>query len=101
MSKSGSKVQKVPADLLEAGDIIRVPKGATPAIDGVVVSGPSLFDESAVTGESKPIRKGSGDHVFLGTINVGQAIDVRIDVTEGKTMSVPSFVSNHATLTRV
>jgi P-type Cu+ transporter len=101
MSKSGSKVQKVPADLLEAGDIIRVPKGATPAIDGVVVSGPSLFDESAVTGESKPIRKGSGDHVFLGTINVGQAIDVRIDVTEGKTMSVPSFVSSHATLTRV
>jgi P-type Cu+ transporter len=101
MSKSGSKVQKVPADLLEAGDIIRVPKGATPAIDGVVVSGPSLFDESAVTGESKPIRKDSGDHVFLGTINIGQAVDVRIDVIEGKTMSVPSFMLNNATLTQV
>jgi P-type Cu+ transporter len=96
IAKPGSKVQKVPADLLEVGDVIRVPKGATPAIDGIVVSGPSLFDESAVTGESKPITKGSGDHVLLGTINIGQAVDVRIDVAEGKTMSVSSLMSNHA-----
>jgi P-type Cu+ transporter len=101
MSKPGSTVQKVSVDLLEIGDVVRVPSGATPPIDGVVVSGPSLFDESAVTGESKPIKKVSGDQVFLGTINVGQVVDVRIDVAEGKTMSALSFLSNHATLTRV
>jgi P-type Cu+ transporter len=101
MSMPGSTVQKVPVDLLEIGDVVRVPNGATPPIDGVVVSGPSFFDESAVTGESKPIRKDSGDHVFLGTINVGQVVDVRVDVAEGKTMSVPSFISNHMTLTRM
>ena len=87
----GYKVQKVPVDLLEIGDVVRVPSGSTPPRDGMVVSGQTLFDESSVTGESKPIKKNPGDNVFLGTINVGQAIDVRISVAEGETMSVSPF----------
>ncbi len=90
IAESGSRVQKVPVDLLEIGDVIRVPCGSTPPRDGIVVSGQSLFDESSVTGESKPIKKNPGDNVFLGTINVGQAIDVRINVAEGETMLVSS-----------
>ena len=90
-SEPGFRVQKVPVDLLEVGDIVRVPAGSTPPMDGVIVSGHSLFDESSVTGESKPIKKNPGDQVFLGTINIGQAIDVRIDVADGKTMLVSSF----------
>ena len=92
-SEPSSKVQKVVADFLEIGDIVRVPTGSTPPMDGTVASGQSLFDESSVTGESKPIKKNPGDRVFLGTINVGKVIDVRIDVAEGKTMSVFSFFS--------
>src|SRR6266403_1344854 len=90
ISESGSKVQKVPVDLLEFGDVVRVPSGLTPPRDGIVASGQSLFDESSVTGESKPIKKIPRDNVFLGTINIGQAIDVRINVAEGETMSVSS-----------
>ncbi|KAH9965912.1 haloacid dehalogenase-like hydrolase-domain-containing protein [Russula dissimulans] len=86
ISKYGSRVEKTHVDLLEIGDVIRVPTGSTPPVDGVVVSGHSLFDESSVTGESRPIKKNTGDHVFLGTINIGPVVDVRIDVTEGKTM---------------
>ena len=86
ISKYGSRVEKVHVDLMEIGDVIRVPTGSTPPMDGVVVSGHSLFDESSVTGESKPIKKNIGDHVFLGTINIGPAVDVEIDVAEGKTM---------------
>jgi P-type E1-E2 ATPase len=86
----GSRVQKFAVDFLEIGDIVRVPTGSTPPMDGVIISGHSLFDESSVTGESKPIKKNPRDHVFLGTVNIGQAIDVRIDVGEGKTMSVSS-----------
>ncbi|KAI0005062.1 hypothetical protein BJV74DRAFT_762462 [Russula compacta] len=85
-SEPGFRVQKVPVDLLEVGDIVRVPTGSTPPMDGVIVSGHSLFDESSVTGESKPIKKNAGDRVFLGTVNIGQAIDVKIDVADGKTM---------------
>jgi P-type E1-E2 ATPase len=91
-TKPGSRIQKIPVDFLEIGDVVRVPTGSTPPMDGVVISGHSLFDESSVTGESKPIKKDPGDHVFLGTVNIGQAIDVRIDVAEGKTMSASSFL---------
>ena len=93
ISKPGSKIQKIPVDFLEIGDIVRVPCGSTPPRDGIIASGHSLFDESSVTGESKPIEKTPGDQVFLGTINIGEAIDVRIDVAEGKTMSVSLFLS--------
>ena len=93
-SESGSRVQKISADFLEIGDIVRVPSGSTPPMDGTVASGQSVFDESSVTGESKPIKKCPGDRVFLGTINVGKVIDVRIDVAEGKTMLVLSSFSS-------
>jgi cation transport ATPase len=90
--KLGSRVRTIPVDLLEIGDIVRVPTGSTPPMDGVIISGHSVFDESSVTGESKPIKKNPGDHVFLGTVNIGEAIDVRVDVPEGKTMSVSSLM---------
>lgn len=99
ISESGSKVQKVPVDLLEIGDVVRVPSGSTPPQDGIVVSGQTLFDESSVTGESKPIKKKPGDNVFLGTINIGQAIDVRINVAEGETLSASSLFPNGGILT--
>ena len=86
LSEPGSRVRKISADFLEIGDIVRVPIGSTPPMDGTIASGQSLFDESSVTGESKPIKKYQGDRVFLGTINVGKVIDVRMDVVEGKTM---------------
>ncbi|KAF8272042.1 hypothetical protein EI94DRAFT_1718882 [Lactarius quietus] len=86
LSEPGSRVQKISADFLEIGDIVRVPSGSTPPMDGTIASGQSLFDESSVTGEPKPIKKCPGDRVFLGTINVGKVIDVRMDVAEGKTM---------------
>jgi Cu+-exporting ATPase len=86
LSGPSSRVQKISADFLEIGDIVRVPSGSTPPMDGTIASGQSLFDESSVTGESKPIKKYQGDRVFLGTINVGKVTDVRMDVAEGKTM---------------
>ena len=96
---AGPKVQRVLVDLLEIGDVVRVPSGSTPPRDGVVVSGQSLFDESSVTGESKPIKKKPGDNVFLGTINIGQAIDVRVNVADGETMSVASLFQKGDILT--
>ena len=97
LSEPGSRVQKISADFLEVGDIVRVPSGSTPPMDGTVASGQSLFDESSVTGESKAIKKCPGDRVFLGTINVGKVIDVRIDVAQGKTMLVLSSFSSCVT----
>lgn len=83
----GLKVVKVSVDLLEVGDIVRVLNGATPPSDGTIVSGADTsFDESSLTGESRPTKKKVGDRVFLGTINKAKAVDVRLDAVGGVTM---------------
>ncbi|EJD01002.1 heavy metal translocatin [Fomitiporia mediterranea MF3/22] len=86
-SKVGMRMQKVNVDLLEVGDTVRVPHGATPPADGIIVSRDgSQFDESSLTGESKPIKKENGEQVFVGTINRGRAVEVKITTLGGETM---------------
>lgn len=82
----GSTSVTIPLDELEHGDIIRVPKGASPPADGQIISGQTTFDESSLTGESRPVRKAEGDMVFAGTVNQMAAITVRVSSLEGKSM---------------
>lgn len=83
----GLKATRVPVDLLEVGDIVRVLNGATPPSDATIVSGAETsFDESSLTGEARLIKKKAGDQVFLGTINKAKAVDVRVDAIGGVTM---------------
>ena len=84
---NNAKVEKIPADLLEVGDIVRVPPGATPPADGTIVSSEATnFDESSLTGESRNVMKTTGDHIFVGTINKLRMVDMRVDAIEGETM---------------
>jgi P-type Cu+ transporter len=84
---SNSNVEKIPADLLEVGDIVRVPPGSTPPADGTIVSSDATyFDESSLTGESQNVMKTTGDHIFVGTINKLRMVDMRVDAIEGETM---------------
>ena len=46
-------------------------------LDGVIVEGASSLDESALTGESVPVDKATGDAVFAGTLNAFGALTVR------------------------
>ncbi|KAI0677106.1 heavy metal translocatin [Trametes maxima] len=86
-SKPGTKVERVNAELLEVGDVVRVLNGASPPADGTVVSGDGgAFDESSLTGESRLVKKLVGDKVFLGTINKAGVVDVRVDEIGGQTM---------------
>lgn len=83
----GVRIEKVSVDLLEVGDVVRITHGATPPADGVIISqGEARFDESSLTGESRPIKKTSGDEVFVGAINVGNAVEMRITTHGGETM---------------
>jgi P-type Cu+ transporter len=59
----------VPVDELVVGDVIVVRPGEKVAVDGVVVAGRSVIDESLLTGESVPVEKATGDEVVGGTIN--------------------------------
>ncbi|EIN10752.1 heavy metal translocatin [Punctularia strigosozonata HHB-11173 SS5] len=88
-TKPGMKLERVDVGLLEVGDVVRVVNGSTPPADGTILTAPSdgaVFDESSLTGESRLVKKVVGDPVFLGTINRGNPIDVRVDTIGGETM---------------
>lgn len=73
---------KVRVEMIERGDMVVVPSGAAVPLDGVITDGATSFDESSLTGESKPVAKGAGDEVFGGTTNVGSR-PVVLRVTRG------------------
>jgi len=67
----------VPAESLVPGDEFTVLPGESLPTDGVIVSGESSLDESAVTGESVPVDKGVGDTVFAASINGQSALTIK------------------------
>ncbi|OPZ03495.1 MAG: Copper-exporting P-type ATPase A [Bacteroidetes bacterium ADurb.BinA395] len=66
--RDGTEVE-VPAEEVRVGDIVVVRPGQRIPVDGVVESGSSTVDESALTGESIPVLKQSGDRVLSASIN--------------------------------
>lgn len=61
--------ETIPADRVEVGDEVIVRPGERLAVDGRVVEGSTTVDESAVTGESAPAERSSGDLVLSGSLN--------------------------------
>jgi cation-transporting ATPase E len=57
----------VPPEELVIGDTVRLAAGDQVLVDGAVLSGSFQVDESQLTGESDPVRKGPGDEVFSGS----------------------------------
>ena len=81
----GDEVVKVtPADL-EVGDVVIVRPGASVPADGTVVDGSASMDESMVTGESKTVRRGEGEHVVAGTIATDSGLRIEVTATGGDT----------------
>jgi Cu+-exporting ATPase len=63
------KEKKVPSELMQKGDYVKVIPGEKVAADGIVVRGESSVDESMVTGEPRAVNKTKGSSVIGGTIN--------------------------------
>lgn len=78
--------QLIDVDLLECNDTIKVLPGESPLADGLVVHGCSDFNESSLTGESKPIAKSVGEAVYVGTINSSKPLFVHVTEISGTSM---------------
>jgi Zn2+/Cd2+-exporting ATPase len=65
-------------DEVGIGDRIRTKPGEAYAADGVIIRGKSASDESAITGEARPVEKRVGDSVFSGTINLWGVLDFEV-----------------------
>lgn len=79
---------EVPLSDLQLGDLVLVRPGANIPIDGVIESGASNINESMMTGESRPVKRGPGDEVIGGTLNGEGSLRVRVNRTgENTTLS--------------
>ncbi len=74
-----SKEVTVPVEEVMAGDIFVVRPGGAIPVDGIIKEGECAVDESALTGESVPVDKASGDKVSAGTINRSGFITCRAE----------------------
>ncbi|WP_345770688.1 heavy metal translocating P-type ATPase [Blastococcus saxobsidens] len=73
--RAGVEFDVDPAELV-AGDVLVVKPGERLATDGLVQTGRSSVDTSAVTGESVPAEVGPGDEVFAACVNGGGVLQV-------------------------
>lgn len=71
---------------LVPGDTIVLRPGEKVPIDGQVVKGTSMINESLLTGESTPIEKNIGDQVYAGTLNHHRLLHVEVTKKESETV---------------
>ncbi len=81
----GADWVRVPAGAVRVGDRVRVRSGETAPVDALVLRGHGHFDQSMLTGESRPVPAGPGDSVFAGTVSVGEVIEVEATASGAET----------------
>ena len=91
----------VSVDQIEKGDIVLIKPGDSIPVDGKVIEGSSLVDESAITGESIPIAKNINDRVISATINKqGSFKFIATEVGDDTTLSQIINLVNEANETK-
>ncbi len=76
----------VALDLVKVGDRLRVVPGDKVPVDGVVIEGHSNVEESMITGEPLPVKKGEGDRVTGGTVNGAGSFVMKAERVGDETM---------------
>ena len=85
--REGVEVE-IPVEEVRVGDVIAVRSGGSIPVDGIVIKGRAAVDQSALTGESIPVEKKTGDRVAAATINTEGYFEFRAEkVGEDTTLS--------------
>jgi Cu2+-exporting ATPase len=84
VSASG-ETEDVPVSAIQPGDRLLVKPGEKVPIDGLILQGQSSFNESMLTGESRPVEKGEGQEAVGGAVNGEGAVTLEVRKTGDKT----------------
>src|SRR6266404_8789973 len=87
ITEDGSE-RDIPLEKVKPGDRLRVRPGEKIPVDGVVLDGSSVVDESMITGESIPVEKYPGDKVVGATINGTGSFVMRAERVGSETLLV-------------
>lgn len=89
--KTKNGEEKVTLDEVRKGDILICKPGMKVAVDGIITNGSSHFDESFITGESLPVKKGRADNVVAGSLNIDGYIEYKAEKI-GKDSTISEIV---------
>ena len=77
----GDSIEEVKLEDLQKDDIILIKPGEKVPADGIIVEGESYLNESMLTGESKPVKKGLENKVIGGSLNGNGSLKVKVEHT--------------------
>lgn len=84
--RGGFQPIKVPVSSLQIGDHLLIKPGERIPVDGQIFKGTSSIDEAAISGESMPVIKSTGDEIYAGTINLSGTVTVNMTKPNNETL---------------
>ena len=78
-------LSEVPIEALRTGDTVELHANESVPVDGRITEGQSHFDQSLLTGESKPVAVGPGGQVHAGSVNLSSTVRVSVEATGERT----------------
>ena len=86
--KQTDEIKKVDVEEIKINVILVVKKGEKIPVDGIVITGETMLDTSALTGESELMQIKEGDQVLSGSMNMGEIIEIKAtQIAENSTVS--------------
>ncbi|MGE5381359.1 MAG: heavy metal translocating P-type ATPase, partial [Methylocystaceae bacterium] len=78
--REGQSEELLPVELIKVGSLVIVKPGEKLPMDGEVINGSSEVNQAPLTGESEPVYKGVGDHIYAGCINGNGTLEIKVTV---------------------
>src|SRR6266540_4339060 len=78
---AGDELESIPIGEVRPADVVLVKHGEVVPVDGFLVSENCVLDESALTGESRPVERSKGEALRSGAVNAGASLALRATAT--------------------